>query len=109
MEKTSGTKCRAQGGSDPTNFFGRLKAEKVGSLPPDFGALSTVTFALARFRSIGVQSNCLRHKVKVLEKYSVKGATFTLFTQSDRHFDVKQTFVKPIPCQIAPGLCDRSP
>ncbi len=23
-----------EGGSDPTNFFGRLKAEKVGSLPP---------------------------------------------------------------------------
>jgi hypothetical protein len=24
-----------EGGSDPTNFFGRLKAEKVGSLPPN--------------------------------------------------------------------------
>ena len=25
-----------EGGSDPTNFFGRLEAEKVGSLPPVF-------------------------------------------------------------------------
>src|SRR5437899_2157415 len=33
--KKSGTICVPEGGSDPETLFGRLEAEKVGSLPPD--------------------------------------------------------------------------
>ena len=35
VEKTVGTVYRAAGRERPHKLFGRLKAEKVGSLPPD--------------------------------------------------------------------------
>jgi len=35
VEKTAGTIDRAAGRERPHELFGRLKAEKVGSLPPD--------------------------------------------------------------------------
>jgi hypothetical protein len=35
VEKTRGTMNRAGGRERPHELFGRLKAEKVGSLPPD--------------------------------------------------------------------------
>jgi hypothetical protein len=35
VEKTAGTIYRAAGRERPHELFGRLKAEKVGSLPPD--------------------------------------------------------------------------
>ena len=35
VEKTAGTMYRAAGRERPHELFGRLKAEKVGSLPPD--------------------------------------------------------------------------
>jgi hypothetical protein len=34
VEKTAGTICRAAGRERSHALFGRLKAEKVGSLPP---------------------------------------------------------------------------
>jgi hypothetical protein len=34
VEKTAGTIYRAAGRERPQKLFGRLKAEKVGSLPP---------------------------------------------------------------------------
>jgi hypothetical protein len=36
VEKTAGTIYRAAGRVRPHELFGRLKAEKVGSHPPDF-------------------------------------------------------------------------
>ena len=39
---------RAQGGSDPKKLFGRLKAEKVGSLPPDLGRFRRFIFSFRR-------------------------------------------------------------
>jgi len=41
VEKTSGTVTSAGGRERPQRLFGRLKAEKVGSLPPDLVFFST--------------------------------------------------------------------
>src|SRR2546427_1560514 len=40
------TRGSCEGGSDPTNFFGRLKAEKVGVAPAQSGVFFCVTFLI---------------------------------------------------------------
>src|ERR1700687_2557431 len=42
--KNDGTNSPAGGRERPHDLFGRLKAEKLGSLPPDLTFFSTVTF-----------------------------------------------------------------
>ena len=70
VEKKAGTDYRAGGRERPHELFGRLKAEKVGSLPPDLTFFSTVTFSFLGFVLIGFQrtSDLVRVKKRQFQK-----------------------------------------
>jgi len=65
VEKTSGTVTSAGGRERPQRLFGRLKAEKVGSLPPDL-----VFFSTAPLPS---------HRLKKVQKKKLKGVVSAFF------------------------------
>jgi hypothetical protein len=79
MEKLPAPQPVPEGGSDPTNFFGRMKAEKVGSLPPVF-----VVFPLLLSRFVPDISRPAKdmpcHQVKTWVQADLQSVVFTFFT-----------------------------
>src|SRR6202030_456322 len=80
VEKTSGTINRAAGRERPHKLFGRLKAEKVGSLPPGLVFFPQRLLASQHLVPLAGSSNCSRHKVKTQEKPKVERVFLALFT-----------------------------
>jgi hypothetical protein len=74
---------RAQGGSDPQKLFGRLKAEKVGSLPPDLGHFRRCIFPSAEVFPCFLRT-MPRHKGKAKRKARVQDVVLTFFTANSR-------------------------
>jgi len=72
--------CKApQGGSDPETLFGRLKAEKVGSLPPVSVLFWLLLFGPA-FRYL-VEAQTMRgHKRKAWVQRRLQGDSDLVFT-----------------------------
>ena len=79
MEKTAGTGHGASGRERPHELFGRLKAEKVGSLPPVLVVFPPLLLSFASAIAL-----CFRdmrgHKVKTLVQDDLQGVRFTFFT-----------------------------
>src|SRR5580693_7933268 len=79
VEKTAGTIYRAAGRERPHALFGRLQAEKVGSLPPVFVVVPPLLLGFAS--AIALCFMGMRgHKVKTLVQDDLQGVIFTFFT-----------------------------
>src|SRR6266852_2191413 len=70
-------------GATPRTFWA-AESQKRGVAPARFGVFSTVTFAFTASLSPTLQRNCARHRVKNLEKTTLKKVILTLFTCSVR-------------------------
>ena len=79
VEKTSGTVTSAGGRERPQRLFGRLKAEKVGSLPPDLVFFPRRLFLPRVSVSPTPKRNCLRHRLKKVQKKKLKGVVSAFF------------------------------
>jgi hypothetical protein len=80
VEKTAGTISRAAGRERPNALFGRLKAEKVGSLPPDLVFFSASLFSLSCRLFPRFLETYAHHKVKKMVKTKLKCVIPTFFT-----------------------------
>ena len=70
---------RAPGRERPPKLFGRLKAEKVGSLPPDLGRFRGAFFSSAEvFPCLFRTMRC--HEGKAERKARVQDVVLTFFT-----------------------------
>ena len=68
------------GGSYPTNFFGRLKAEKVGSLPPNLVFFSVSLFSFSSRLFPGFPETYAHPKLKKMPKTKLKCVIPTFFS-----------------------------
>jgi hypothetical protein len=80
VEKTAGTIYRAPGRERPHELFGRLKAEKVGSLPPVSVVCRPLLlkFLFRKFLSLRVFGG---DRVKTLVQTTLKSEILTFFTK----------------------------
>src|SRR5271170_7620380 len=69
-----------QGGSDPTALFGRLKAEKVGSLPPFLAVLPRAFSSLLSYASIPLAKTLLPRRVTLRLRLKLQS-----FAPANRH------------------------
>ena len=81
VEKTSGTVTSAGGRERPQRLFGRLKAEKVGSLPPDLVFFPRRLF-LPAFRISGSEKKLLAPQTEEGAEEEAEGCSFCLLQVS---------------------------
>src|SRR6516225_3598623 len=81
VEKTSGTVTSAGGRERPQRLFGRLKAKKVGSLPPDLVFLPRRLF-LPAFRISGSEKKLLAPQTEEGAEEEAEGCSFCLLQVS---------------------------
>jgi hypothetical protein len=75
----SGTGYGANGRERPHALFGRLKAEKVGSLPPVFVVLRPLLWRFASVKPL-LLKGMRGHWVKTLVQDDLQSVRFTFFT-----------------------------
>jgi len=80
VEKTAGTIYRAAGRERPHELFGRLKAEKVGSLPPNLVLFSVSLFSFPCRSFPRFAETYANHKEKKMVKTKLKYVIPTFFT-----------------------------
>src|SRR5215469_9104135 len=81
VEKTSGTVTSAGGRERPQRLFGRLKAEKVGSLPPDLVFFPRRLF-LPAFRISDSEKKLLAPQTEEGAEEEAEGCSFCLLQVS---------------------------
>src|SRR5215469_5204710 len=81
VEKTSGTVTSAGGRERPQRLFGRLKAEKVGSLPPDLVFFPRCLF-LPPFRISDSEKKLLAPQTEEGAEEEAEGCSFCLLQVS---------------------------
>jgi len=80
VEKTCGTNYRAAGRERPHALFGRLKAEKVGSLPPNLVIFSVSLFSSSCLLFPRFPETYAHHEEKKMVKTKLKYVIPTFFT-----------------------------
>ena len=78
-----GLAFRNDGRERPHALFGRLKAEKVGSLPPVFVVSIPLLFEFRSRHRIVFSAACALTRVKTVVQEELKSEKITLFTASD--------------------------
>jgi len=98
VEKTSGTATWAAGRERPQELFGRLSAEKEGSLPPDLVFFPRRLLSWGSGSSSLLSDEYLGRKVRSVRKTTVQRVVFTFVTAPRAiRFDLRYMVEGPPP------------